>query len=357
MPDSPYRCSVLLVDDQPGVLTLLAQQLGTEFATATATTPAEAREVIAGRPVDIVVSDLTLGVGDESGVALLEWVRHTHPRIARVLLTGTAKLEDAAEAINRCHVHRLVLKPWAEADLLAHLRAVSEPLLLERSHEHLLEEYRRLTQDLERRVKERTEELEERTRQLQVTLHELEQKNAILEKMALTDALTGLPNRRAIDLIARKELLRRTRTPAPIAVGLIDADHFKDVNSAFLLSGGDHALTWLGKTLHATIRASDSIGRVGGEEFMVVAPDTDAGGAEALAERLRATIERQHTVYHGQPIRLTVSVGFGVAEAAAAVGYDQLRELAAAALAEAKQSGRNRSVIRSHATPSLAEKG
>jgi len=353
MSTNPYRCSVLLLDDQPGVLALLAKQLAPEFDTTTATTTAQAQGLFADRQFDIVVSDLQLG--PESGIAFLDWVRREHPTTARVLLTGTARLEDAAQAINCCQVHRLVLKPWKTEDLLANLRAVSGPVLLERSHEELLEQYRTLTQDLERRVAERTEQLEAKTRELETTLHELEQKNHILEKMALTDALTGLPNRRAIDLIARKELLRRTRSPAPIAVGLIDADHFKDINSAYLLSGGDHTLTWLGKMLHATVRASDSIGRVGGEEFMVVAPDTDAAGAETLAERLRTTVERQDTVYNGRSIRITVSVGFAVAEPATAVGYDQLREVAAAGLAEAKMRGRNRSVIKVFA-PRFAEK-
>jgi diguanylate cyclase len=354
MATNRYRCSVLLLDDQPAVLALLARQLGREFDTATATTPSQAQTMLVERPFDIVVSDLQLG--NVSGIAFLEWVRQNHPRSARILLTGTARLEDAAQAINCCQVQRLVLKPWKMEDLLANLRAVSRPVLLERSHEKLLEEYRTLTQDLERRVRDRTEELEVKTHQLQSALHELEKKNHILEKMALTDALTGLPNRRAIDLIARKELLRRARTPAPIAVGLIDADHFKDINSTFLLSGGDHALTWLAKTLHATVRASDSIGRVGGEEFMVVAPDTEMGGAEVLAERLRTTIEQSETVYNGRPIRITVSVGFGVADVGVPVAYDRLREMAAAALAEAKQRGRNRSVVAS-VTPAFAEKG
>jgi diguanylate cyclase (GGDEF)-like protein len=355
MATNRYGCSVLVLDDQEAVLALLARQLGREFETATATTPEQAQNMLAERPFDIVVSDLQLG--KTSGIAFLEWVRQNYPRTARVLLTGTARLEDAAQAINCCQVQRLVLKPWKMEDLLANLRAVSRPVLLERSHERLLEEYRTLTQDLEGRVRERTEQLEVKTRELQSALHELEKKNHILEKMALTDALTGLPNRRAIDLIARKELLRRTRTPAPIAVGLIDADHFKNINSAFLLSGGDHTLTWLAKTLHATVRASDSIGRVGGEEFMVVAPETDLGGAEVLGERLRTTIEQAETVYNGRPIRLTVSVGFGVADAGIPAAYDQLREVAAAALAEAKQRGRNRSVVATIApTLEVAEK-
>src|SRR5205085_959030 len=154
------------------------------------------------------------------------------------------------DAINHTQVHRLVLKPWRAEDLLQTLRATARALLLERSHEQLLDELRKLNIDLEQRVTDRTRELES-------ALSQIQQKNQILEKMALTDPLTQLPNRRAIDLIARKELLRRTRAPSPLALGLIDADHFKQVNTLYLLSGGDHVLAWLARVLGESIRVSD----------------------------------------------------------------------------------------------------
>lgn len=331
-----YRCSVLLVDDQPGILAILKSQLSDEYDTTIASSVAEAREHLARHSFEIVLSDLQLA--GHSGLEFLDWVRRHHPDTARILVTGTAMLEDAAQAINRCQIHRLILKPWKEQELLASLKAVSNQVILERSHAQLLTEYQVLTRDLERRVQERTAELEARTRELQ-------HKNQILERMALTDALTGLPNRRAIDLIARKELLRRTRTPAPIAIGMIDADHFKDVNSTHTHSGGDHILTWLGKVLHANVRASDSLGRIGGEEFMVVAPQTDLEGAHVLAERLRGTVEESKTIFRDCHIQLTVSVGFAVLPEHVSAGYDQLREVAATSLAKAKDSGRNRSVV------------
>ncbi len=337
MPPTRYKCSVLVVDDEPAVLELLTGQLSHEFDVLTARSAVEAREKIASRPIDIVLSDLQLH--DESGIHLLDWVYRTSPRTARLLLTGTARVEDAANAINTCRIHRFVLKPWRSEDLLLNLRQVARGLLLERSHEQLLEELRRLNLELEQRVVDRTRELEQALQQLQM-------KNQILEKMALTDALTGLPNRRAIELIARKELLRRTRAPGYIAFGLVDADRFKSINSKYLLSGGDHVLTWLGHTLQQSIRSTDSLGRVGGEEFMVVAPNTDLTGAEILAERLRATVADTHTEFHNEKIHVTVSVGFGVAPAGMTVGYEELREVAAAALSEAKTTGRNRCVIK-----------
>jgi diguanylate cyclase len=324
-----YKCSVLTVDDEPAVLGLLAHQLGHEFEVTTAGSAADARRLVAARPPDIVLADLTLP--DDTGIRLLDWVYRTAPRTARVLISGTARLQDAADAINCGHVHRLILKPWKAEDLVAHLRAVARGLLLERSHERLLEELRTLNQELEQRVQERTEELRAT--------------NRTLERMALTDTLTGLSNRRAIELIAGQELLRRVRTPSPVTFGMIDIDRFKLINSQFLQTGGDHALIQLGRAVQRTIRGTDSVGRVGGEEFLVVAPETDTAGAAVLGERLRAEVEGMEVRYHGLRIPLTISIGFAVADAAEPVAFEQLYELAAAALGEAKRTGRNRCVV------------
>ena len=332
-----HRCTVLLVDDEPSVLALLVCQLGNEFDVRTACSAEQARRILADKPADVVLTDLQLP--DATGIQLLDWVHKHAPRTARVLLTGTARVEDAADAINCCRVHRLVLKPWRTDDLLVTMRSVARGLLLERNHEQLLDDYRRLNEDLERRVQERTRELEHVLQQLQL-------KNHMFEKMSLTDPLTGLPNRRAVEHVAKKEFLRRTRTGGPIGFGLVDADRFKDINSAHHLSGGDHVLTWLAGSLQGAVRACDTVGRVGGEEFMVVAPGTDADGCDTLAERLRATVAGGATEFRGKPIRMTVSVGLAVAPAGSAVGYDQLREAAAAFLAEAKGGGRNRCVVR-----------
>ncbi|HEV3435927.1 MAG TPA: diguanylate cyclase [Gemmata sp.] len=332
-----YKCSVLAVDDDPAILSLLSIQLGNDFEMLTACSVEQARGLLAQRSVDIVLTDLQLP--DEPGLALLDWVRRTTPRTSRILITGTARLEDAADAINQTQVHRLVLKPWRSEDLLQSLRAVSRGLLLERSHEQLLDELRKLNLELEQRVIDRTRELENALTQLQL-------KNLMLEKMALTDPLTGLSNRRAIDLIARKELLRRSRVATPLTVVLIDIDHFKQINTNYLLSGGDHLLAWLAGVLQNSIRAQDSLARVGGEEFLVIAPNTDATGAVVLAERLRENVASGSTAYNGQSIGVTISLGLAVADVSMTAAYDDLRECAAGALKEAKDTGRNRAVIR-----------
>ena len=334
---SRYRCSVLVVDDEPPILNMLLALLATDFDVLTAPSAEKALELFAQREFDIVVSDQQLP--GQSGVRLLEWVRQHSPRTIRILMTGMARLEDAVDAINCGQVHRYLFKPWRPEQLLQTLRNAARTFLLERSHEQLLEELRRLNLELEQRVQDRTRELEAANRQLQ-------QRNQMLQKMALTDELTGLPNRRAMDRLARNELLRRARTPSPLALGIIDADHFKDVNSRYMHTGGDQALAWLAQTLANSLRTIDAVGRIGGEEFMLVAPDTGFDGARALAERVRKTVEVGHTEFGGEVIRLTVSIGVVVAERDVLVGFDQMRHAAAAALNEAKASGRNCCVVK-----------
>src|SRR5207244_2008416 len=196
----------------------------------------------------------------------------------------------------------------------------------------LLEELRQLNEDLERRVEERTRKLEEAN-------HELQQKNLMLEKLALTDPLTSLPNRRAVDRLAEAEIRRRSRYPSPLVLGFVDADNFKDINTRYLVPGGDQVLVDLGKVLGASVRTVDTLGRVGGEEFIVIAPQTTLEGAVALGERMRSAVEGFRFSYKDQPIRVTVSVGFAVADMDVDTDYDELKHIAADALARAKANG------------------
>ena len=334
---SGYKCSILVVDDEPAIRGLLQELLGADFEVLVAESGEAAREILAQRPIDIVLTDQQLP--GQSGVQLLEHVCLHSPQTIRIMMTGLGRLEDAVDAINCGRVHHYLFKPWKADHLLHTMRQAARSYLLERSEAQLQEQLRRLNLELEQRVQQRTRELEEANRQLHHA-------NQMLKKMALTDDLTGLPNRRYADRLGRREAVRRARYPGPLAVGLIDADNFKDINSRYLLSGGDHALSWLAQTLGQAVRTVDTVARVGGEEFMVVAPETDLEGATALAERIRSRVQEGQTSYNGDAIALTVSVGMAVAPAGVAVSYEQLRHAAAAALNEAKAAGRNRCVTR-----------
>ncbi len=161
---------------------------------------------------------------------------------------------------------------------------------------------------------------------------------ALAEERAVSDALTGLPNRRAADETIRRMVAHAGRSLSPLGVVLLDLDRFRVLNDLHGHSHGDKALAAVGRLLAATIRASDFAARFGGEEFLLVLPDTDRQGSLEVAEKVRRTIERTELVQTGP---LTAS--FGVACLPDdAVDPEQLLRQADRALYMAKAHGRNR---------------
>ena len=165
-----------------------------------------------------------------------------------------------------------------------------------------------------------------------------------LERLATRDHLTGLFGRRRILELLDEEFERRRdrRLQAPLAVLLLDLDHFKQVNDTFGHAAGDEVLRQFVATVHESRRGHDLFGRLGGEEFLLVLKGADEPGARQLAERIRASVEC--TVF-GVPeqagVRLTVSIGCAHARAEDRRPSDLL-ERADRALYEAKRTGRNR---------------
>jgi len=161
-----------------------------------------------------------------------------------------------------------------------------------------------------------------------------------LATLAATDSLTGLANRRRLDQVLRQEWARAQRNGKPLAVLMIDVDHFKAFNQRHGHAGGDHALREVAKTIEASIRRpADVAARYGGEEFQVVLPETDLAGARLLAERIRTSVEAL-APFADDVHAVTVSIGIGVS----ATQHDLSGVLGAAdeALYRAKAKGRNR---------------
>ncbi len=343
------RLTVLLVDDEPYILPTLQALLHGEYEVLTSGSADEAQRVMESRQVDVLLTDQRMP--RRSGTSLLEWARIHSPQTIRLLMTGFSEVDDAVEAINRGHVYYYLLKPWRTQDVVQIFRNAADKFTLERKREELLEQLQDLNRELERRVTDRTRQLEEANLLL-------EQRARELERLALTDPLTGLFNRRAVDELARFELKRHARYPSPVAIGYVDVDHFKRINTDYLLTGGDAVLKTLGKLLTGCIREVDTVARIGGEEFLILARETGGEGAAVLAERIRSAVESSTIRYQGHDINITVSVGFAVAEVGAPADYAQMLELAAAALDGAKRSGRNRAEIRFlHATEPAAVSG
>jgi diguanylate cyclase (GGDEF)-like protein/PAS domain S-box-containing protein len=157
---------------------------------------------------------------------------------------------------------------------------------------------------------------------------------------ALTDPLTGLHNRRGLE--GRAEALHFRPGGAPVTQVWImaDIDHFKRVNDTYGHEAGDEVLKAVAEALRSTARGADLVARFGGEEFVLVLPDTSAELAVRIAERLRLAIETLSTDVGGQVIRVTAS--FGVAQRAAQESQLEVLERADAALYCSKKEGRNR---------------
>lgn len=174
---------------------------------------------------------------------------------------------------------------------------------------------------------------------------------AIAENRASTDALTGLPNRRAMSDTVKRMAAHAGRTAEPLAAIAFDLDHFKTINDRYGHETGDAALSAVGECLRASLRESDFAARVGGEEFLVLAPDTDVAGAMALAGKLRDAIGCEQVPGLLQPI--TASFGVAVIPDHSA-GFEGLLRRADRASYFAKERGRNRVEVASNDEPGTA---
>ncbi len=171
---------------------------------------------------------------------------------------------------------------------------------------------------------------------------ELREANRALLDLATTDPLTGLLNRRAMDMRLAEEEARAVREGTPLAVISMDVDFFKHVNDKYGHGMGDVVLRNLGWMLREATRLTDHAGRMGGEEFLMVCPNTDADGATVLAEQLRSRFESLDHLDGEVRIRVTASFGVAILEPGRTLDLARLMRRADRALYRAKEAGRNR---------------
>jgi diguanylate cyclase (GGDEF)-like protein len=162
---------------------------------------------------------------------------------------------------------------------------------------------------------------------------------AIVELRAATDALTGLPNRRAIQATLQRMIAQASRTLSPMSALMLDLDHFKNINDQYGHDRGDEVLAGVGAALQSTLRASDFAGRWGGEEFIILLPDTGMQEAVKLAERVRASVAEIDVPAVGT--RVTISIGIATVPDHAS-DAEHLQRSADRALYTAKRKGRDR---------------
>jgi diguanylate cyclase (GGDEF)-like protein len=186
-------------------------------------------------------------------------------------------------------------------------------------------------------------EVEERERTEQALRAEMSERKALAEQLSelsVTDELTGSLNRRGLINALRVEIQRAQRTGAPLAYLILDLDRFKRINDTHGHAAGDAVLIAFAGACRSQLRVLDVFGRLGGEEFAVLLPGTEARGAQVAAEKLRAAVEALMIAVGEQTMRLTTSVGVSLWSGTDSSG-DQLMAEADRALYRAKESGRN----------------
>ena len=311
---------VLLVDDDPTTRaimeTVLRDALGHSVVCARTGTEALALAVEA-QPQIVITDWLMPGL---SGLELTRALRATEwgQTIYLIMLTSLDTEEEVSEAFE-AGVDDFLTKPVNVRTLRARLRAAWH-------YVQLLEAW-------------------ERDRaQLKQFAAELAISNRRLEHAAMTDLLTGLPNRRAGMGALAKAWAAADRFQEPISVLVLDIDHFKRVNDTHGHAVGDKVLAAVAQEIHRAARKNDSVCRMGGEEFLMICQNTDLKAALLAADRLRRTIEAMKIEAGGAQIRSSVSIGVATREPRMA-DSDALVNAADRALYRAKETGRNRSCI------------
>lgn len=304
MDPSSQQFKILAVDDSPIYRKLVEQALSREpYTLLFAKNGREALDLFAEHQPAVVITDWTMP--DIEGLELCKRIRRDFHAVYchLILLTSNAYKEQVVEGL-AAGADDYLTKPFHPGELLARV-AVG------------------------RRI---------------VELHrEIQAKNRSLEELALTDALTGLPNRRAIDVWATRELSAAARHGFSIWVAMADLDHFKSINDTHGHDAGDTVLKSFAEVLKSKTRESDMCGRLGGEEFLVVITHVEEKENVNIAiERIRKQFRVQKFTVAGRTFGATASFGIAGFHGSKPSDLNTLVALADTALYAAKHKGRDR---------------
>jgi diguanylate cyclase (GGDEF)-like protein len=317
--DGRYALRVLAVDDDPVSLKIVVSLLkrsGHEVITAT--NGHEALAMYMKHGAQVVITDWMMPEMD--GLMLCQQLRRTDEgrKLYILLLTGQTEEARLVEAF-RAGVDDYIVKPFKTALFEARIQPAIRVVQLQEDHDRQVREKERLNRQLD---------IEKRK----------------FKAAAMTDSLTELPNRRYAIRRLEKEWANSVRTGSNYSVIMIDIDHFKEVNDRWGHDVGDLVLRSTARTIQRVLRRGDTCARMGGEEFLVICPNTDTQeGIQIVAERIRKAVESsviKITAFEGS---ITVSLGTAL-RSDQVKSIDSLLKVADEAVYEAKRGGRNRTV-------------
>ena len=317
--DTDYEFAILLVDDHPANLRVLLDALkNSGWKTFVAVNGEGAiRQAKLTQP-DLILLDVMMpGMDGFETCRRLKQQQSTR-EIPVIFMTALSETINKLKGFDAGGVDYLT-KPFEIRELVARVQV------------HL---------DLKRAQ----DKLAQKNEELQRVNEQLLSYQQQLEHAAHTDPLTKLLNRRAIMTELRKEHQRVDRYQRPFSLLLGDIDHFKQFNDRFGHDCGDMVLVETANLLRRTIRAQDNVGRWGGEEFLLLLPETGEEGAVLMAERLRTALEHHRFEYQERSLSITMTFGLRVIEEKS-LGVELALKHADQALYQGKEMGRNRVVL------------
>ena len=299
---NPTRATLLIVDDQPANIKVLANLLKADYTIQVASTGAKALEIASGKqPPDLILLDILMPEMD--GYAVCKALK-SHTATSHIPVIFITALDEASDETKGFDLGAAdyISKPFHPEIVQARIR------------NHL----------------------------------NLKRQADLLEAMSHIDGLTQVANRRHFDLALSREIKRLTRNAKPLGLIMIDIDYFKPFNDHYGHGKGDECLIRVAATLQQLMqRAGDLLARYGGEEFVVLLPETDREGVARLAEDMRAAVEGLRYRHDYSPVadHITISLGAMVTATVSQHTAQSLVEKADTALYDAKHQGRNRVVI------------
>ena len=309
---------VLVVDDDPMMLRLLAKHLTTAgYEVTSAADGKEALRFLLAEGHPIVVTDWMMPEMD--GLELCQAIRNAEGigYVYAIIVTAHSDKERLVAAFD-VGADDFLTKPFHQQELVARVNAGFRIVTLE-------------------------ENLARQNREIIKANAEMAILNRKLEQMATTDALTGLANRREAMSRIEEHWATAQRHGQALSFILIDIDHFKHFNDTYGHDIGDLVLREVAHTLKAQLRGGDMVCRVGGEEFLVICPNTPGEDAARVADRLRRSVETNPIRGHSAALAVTISAGVAQMRRATASSGELLKR-ADDAMYEAKRAGRNRVV-------------
>lgn len=315
------NCNVLIVDDNNDSLQILAEIVEKSGCRSTLAVDGEqALKYLELVKPDLILLDIMMPKMDGYEVCNRLKQNIDLKDIPVIFLTAKSGIEDIVKGFEVGGVD-YVSKPFNVIELKARIR---NHLVLKKCHDE---------------IKVANAGLREVNKEIEMKNLELKQVLEQLELTAKTDMLTGLYNRRHMVDEVKKEVAKCSRHNKSFSLIMADIDFFKNVNDSYGHNCGDYVLKLVSETLQSSIRKMDTVARWGGEEFLILLPETGGEGAELLAERIRSNIAGQAVHYNSAIFNITITLGVAVLSSNEEV--DEVIKRADKALYNGKEKGRN----------------